>query len=147
MFKCTVIATSLALMIIPALAQNEENNHAGRYESEGGQSLTADLTHLSGNRYSVELSTTVPISGERPGCGGGLKGEIAIEADAGTLSIPNEGFIASEAESVLNSKLCKVNFKFSDKYTLQIEEGSGCTFCHGASCSFDGTLVHEASGI
>lgn len=147
MFKRTAIVPSLALMIIPALAQSEETNRAGRYESEGGQSLTADMTHLSGNRYSVELSTTVPINDKAPGCGGSLKGEFTIEADAGTLSIPNEGFIASEAESALNSKLCKVNFKFSDRYTLQIEEGSGCTSYHGASCSFDGALVHEASGI
>ena len=147
MLKRTVIAASLALFIMPALAQSEATDRAGHYESEEGQSLTADLTHLSGNRYSAELSTTVPISDKLAGCGGSLKGELTIEAGAGTLSIPNEGFIAKEAESAQNDKLCKVNLKFSDEYTLQIEEVSGCSYYHGASCSFDGTLVHEASGI
>ncbi|RRD20793.1 hypothetical protein [Brucella pituitosa] len=147
MIRTSILAVSLAVLAVPALAQGDENNRAGRYESEGGASLTVDLTQKSGNDYSAAISTTVEMTDKLPGCGGSLKGDVTITGASATMSIPNEGFIESKKESLQNSRFCKVNFKFTDQYTLKLEEVSGCSYYHGASCDFNGTVVHEASGI
>ncbi|WP_421522278.1 hypothetical protein [Ochrobactrum quorumnocens] len=128
-------------------SQGDESNRSGHYESEGGASLTVELTHKSGNDYSAAISTTVKMTDKAPGCGGSLKGDVTITGTNATMSIPNEGFMENQKESVKNSRLCKVSFKFVDQYTLKLEEVSGGSYYHGASCDFNGTVVHEASGI
>ncbi len=96
MIRTSILAVSLAVLAVPALAQGDENNRAGRYESEGGASLTVDLTHKSGNDYSAAISTTVEMTDKLPGCGGSLKGDVTITGASATMSIPNEGFIESK---------------------------------------------------
>ncbi len=142
-----MVMASVALLALPALAQSEETDRSGFYQSEEGQTLTADLTKLADQRYMAKLSTTIEMTDKMPGCGGSIEGEVEIQGDAGVFVIPNEGFIATEAESVQNKKICTINIQFSDEFTMKIEEASGCSYYHGASCSFDGTLLHEASGI
>ncbi|GLU27983.1 hypothetical protein Brsp01_32160 [Brucella sp. NBRC 12950] len=71
---------------------------------------------------------------------------IAI-ANAGISGSDVRDIIESKKESLQNSRFCKVNFKFMDQYTLKLEEVSGCSYYHGASCDFNGTVVDEASGI
>ncbi|MGQ4274101.1 hypothetical protein [Terrihabitans sp. B22-R8] len=147
MIRTSILALSLAFLAVPALAEGNEVNRAGLYESEGGPSLKVDLTHKSGNDYSAAISTTVKMTDTSRGCAGSLKGDVKITGANATMSIPNEGFIKGKEESLQNSRLCTVNFKFKDKFTLELEEVSGCSYYHGASCDFNGTVVHEASGI
>jgi len=148
MFRKKVLIASLAVLAGPVFAQDDAIDRSGIYESEGdGQSLRVDLTHLSGDRYSAAISSTVPITDGVPGCGGGVAGELSIDGTDAMLSVPNEGFVEKEKETLQNSRFCKVSLTFLDEYTLELEEDSGCSYYHGASCSFTGTVVHEASGI
>lgn len=137
---------SLAASATPAFSESYDRR-SGLYESESGQNLSVLLEHISDNRYSIDLTTTVPMSNTLPGCGGGISGELAIEKDKATLHIPNAGFITNEPISAKNLEYCKVDLRFLDEYTIQMDEVSGCGYYHGASCSFSGTVVHEASGI
>ncbi|MFP5083787.1 hypothetical protein [Acinetobacter pittii] len=147
MIKKSIMIASLLVLAAPAMAQSDKDNREGRYESEDGESLTVELTHKSGNHYLAAISTTSKMTDKLRGCGGSLKGDVTITGAKATMSIPNEGFIESKKESLQNSRQCKVNFKFLDRYTLKLEEVSGCSYYHGASCSFNGTVLHEASGI
>ncbi|NKB80135.1 hypothetical protein HED49_22870 [Ochrobactrum daejeonense] len=96
MIRTLILAASLAVLTVPALAQGDENNRAGRYESEGGASLIVDLTHKSGNEYSAAIATADKMTDTLPGCGGSLKGDVTITGASATMSIPNEGFIESK---------------------------------------------------
>jgi hypothetical protein len=147
MIKRIALAALATLQVLPALAQDQENNRAGLYEQEDGNPLTADLTHLSGNRYSITLSTVVPRKHDRGGCAGSLEGELTIDGNRATLAVPNEGFIAQEKDSTMNKQFCKVNLHFHDKYKLELKELSGCSYYHGAACEFSGVVLHEASGL
>lgn len=147
MIKRIVLAVLSTVLVLPALAQGQENNRAGLYEQEDGYPLTANLTHLSGNRYSIALSTVVPMTNDRGGCAGSLEGEVAIDGNSAALAVPNEGFLAQEQESAINRRFCEVNLHFHDEYTLELKEVSGCSYYHGAACEFSGTVLHEASGL
>lgn len=147
MFKQAIIFVALACQVIPTFAKDKVNPYEGLYESERGQQLSANITHLKGNRYSAALSTTVAMTDKLNGCGGSLKGELTIDDHRGTLAIPSQDFDKRKAISTQNQQFCKVKFKFYDQYKLDVEEVSGCSAYHGASCSFDGTLIHDASGI
>jgi hypothetical protein len=147
MLKRIALAALTTVLVMPAFAQTQENSRAGLYEQEDGYPLTANLKHLSGNRYSIALSTVVPMTNDRGGCAGSLEGEIDIDGNSATLAVPNEGFIAQEQESAMNKRFCEVNLHFYDQYKLELKEVSGCTYYHGAACEFSGVVLHEASGI
>ena len=143
-----VIAASVLLSAAPLHAEDYDPR-SGMYQSDSGQNLSVLLTPLSEARYAIDITTTVPMTGDLPGCGGGISGELVIEAEAetATLEVPNEGFVASEPVSQTNQEFCRINLQFLDAYTLRMEEVSGCTYYHGAACSFSGDVVHDASGI
>ncbi|NKB84259.1 hypothetical protein HED51_17605 [Ochrobactrum grignonense] len=109
--------------------------------------LKADVTHKSGDQYAVSLSTSVPMVDNQPGCGGGVSGDVTIKDKKATFKIQSEGFDPQEAESDRNPRYCEIKMNFVGDYKLEIEEVGGCTYYHGASCEFTGTLEHEASGI
>lgn len=145
MFKQVVVLVALGFQVVATFAKGTVDPYEGMYESASGQQLTANITHLKGNRYSAVLSTTVPMTDKINGCGGSLEGELTINANKGILVIPSKDF--GKVVSSQNQQFCKVKFKFYDQYKLDIQEVSGCSYYHGASCSFDGTLIHDASGI
>lgn len=120
---------------------------SGNYEAEVGQNLSVLLEPLSGKRYAISIATTVPMDGELPGCGGSIKGELIIEADEATLQVPNEGFLVNEPVSRTNLEFCRIDLRFLNGHIIRIEEVSGCSYYHGAGCSFSGDVFHEASGI
>lgn len=135
-----------AISAMPVFSESYDQR-SGQYQSETGQSLTVLLKPVSGGRYAVDITTTVPMTGNLPGCGGGISGEIEVADDAASLQIPNEGFIPDEPVSPRNLKHCRIDMQFLDQYTMRLNEVSGCGYYHGASCSFSGDVVHEASGI
>lgn len=141
-----VIAAILANTATPIHAQDHDGR-SGRYESEAGQNLSVLLEPLAEDRYAISISTTVPMKGELPGCGGSITGEVLIEDDGARLQVPNEGFIDSEPVSEANLEFCRVDLRFVDGHTIRMQEMSGCGYFHGAGCSFTGDVVHEASGI
>lgn len=146
--KAAMLALVAVAMTGGAALAEGEFGFEGRYSSEEGQSLTADLTPMSEQgRYAVSLSTTVAMVGDQPGCGGGIDGEIMVDGTEATLSVDNEGFDPQEAESPQNMRFCEVKMSFPQDYTLEIQEIGGCTYYHGASCSFSGTLMHDAAGL
>ncbi len=146
MVKLGWIAAALVIPATPILSENYDPR-TGHYHSESGQNLSVLLGHLSDRRYSINITTTVPMKDMLPGCGGGISGELVIETQEVTLQLPNEGFIPNEPISQTNLEYCQINLRFLDEYTIQIDEVSGCGYYHGASCSFSGDVVHEASGI
>lgn len=109
--------------------------------------LKADVEHKSGDEYIVNLSTSVPMVDNQPGCGGGVSSSVTIKDKKALFKIHNEGFDPSEAESLRNPRYCEIKMNFVGEFKLEIEEVGGCTYYHGASCEFTGTLEHEASGI
>lgn len=146
MVKLGWIAVALVTSASPTFSENYDPR-SGHYQSESKQNLSVLLEHLSDKRYSINITTTVPMVGQMPGCGGGISGELVIETDEATLQIPNEGFIPNEPISQTNLEYCRIDLRFLDNYTIRMEEVSGCGYYHGASCSFSGDVVHEASGI
>lgn len=132
--------------VVPALAEDHDLR-SGLYQSETGQDLSIVLEHLSDKRYAIDITTRVQMVGTQPGCGGGISGELVIAADEGMLKIPNAGFLPDRPETAANMRQCQISLHFLDEFTIQLEEVSGCSYYHGASCSFTGIVIHEASGI
>ena len=147
--KAAILAFLGAIFAASGIALAEgEFGYEGHYSSGEGQSLTADLTPMAEKgRYAVSLSTTVAMVGDQPGCGGGIDGEAMFDGTTAMLSVENEGFDPQEAESPQNMRYCEVKMSVPEEYTLQIEELGGCSYYHGASCSFSGTLMHDAAGL
>lgn len=145
----TVVGGIAATLIMSATPIHSEDYdpRSGHYQSESGQNLSVLLKPLSDRRYAINIATTVLMEGELPGCGGSIDGELAIEGDVATLQVPNEGFVASGPVSQTNLEYCRIDLRFLDSQTIRVEEISGCSYYHGAGCSFSGDVVHEASGI
>lgn len=141
-----LVGMTLALATTAALAQGPAPRE-GLYSNNKPNELTARLTHQSGDTYDIALSTTVPLTSERPGCGGSLEGQATLSGKTSTLRVANEGFIAQEPESLQNARFCEITMTFLDPYTLQLEEVGGCSYYHGAACSFTGVVEHDAKGI
>lgn len=141
-----VIAATLMTSATP-IHSEDYDPRSGHYQSESGQNLSVLLEPLSSRRYAISIATTVPMEGNLPGCGGSIMGELVIEADEATLQVPNEGFLVSEPVSQTNLEFCRIDLRFLDSHTIRVEEVSGCSYYHGAGCSFSGDVVHEASGI
>lgn len=135
--------TFSGLTAMPALAQE----HQGIWTGSGEGDLTVDLTHIQDDQYKIAISTIVPISDDFTGCGGGIDGEVLLDSKGGNFFVENEGYIGADPESPLNMRYCEISLKFDDKGMLVIEEKDGCMYYHGASCSFTGTLEHDAAGI
>lgn len=143
----------ISLFVVASIASSapvsaeDDYTPGGYYQSHSGQEIVVDLTPLSDNRYAINITTTVQITDELPGCGGGVSGEILIVDDAATLSIPNEGFIPTESVSRTNLEYCRIDLNFRDEYTIKLNELSGCSYYHGAGCDFSGDVFHDAWGI
>lgn len=149
MLRIFLLGLTVAVMSLPASAEKKPgfNPHEGLFTSNEGMELKADVTHKSGDQYAVSLSTNVPMVDNQPGCGGGVAGDVTIKDKKAIFKIESEGFDPKEAESLRNPRYCEIKMNFVGEYKLEIEEVGGCTYYHGASCEFTGTLEHEASGI
>lgn len=131
------------LTALPALAQE----HEGMWIGSGEGDLSVDLSHIQEDQYGISISTTVPISDDFTGCGGGIDGEVLLDSKGGNFFVENEDYDASLGENPMNMRYCEISLKFDEKGMLIIEEKDGCLAYHGASCGFTGTLEHEAAGI
>lgn len=142
----SILMTAVALAglsALPVLAQE----HEGMWIGSGEGDLTVDLSHIQDDQYGISISTTVRISSEFMGCGGGIDGEVPLDRQGGNFFVENEDYVGTEPESPMNMRYCEISLKFDKKGMLIIEEKDGCMYYHGASCSFTGTLEHEAAGI
>lgn len=146
MLRSLLLGVSIAVTAFPALAQYQ-GSYQGHYSNNQAMALSADLVRKDGDRYSVKLSTVVPINDTRPGCAGSVEGEAVIKDKRATMRIKNEGYDPKSPESAQNQAYCEIKLTFLDKYKLKIEEVSGCSYYHGAACSFSGVVEHDASGI
>lgn len=143
MKRILIAATAFLIAAPPTSAQEFQ----GLYSGEGEGQLEVDLTHIENDRYSIAISTVVPISDEFSGCGGGIEGEVLLSKKGGNLFVENEDFDPDAPVSGYNVRMCEIALKFSKDGTLEIEEREGCMYYHGASCSFTGTLTHDAAGL
>lgn len=147
MLRAAFVATALALVAMPAFAEGDYNPIEGIYQGSGEGDLEVNLTHIEADRYSIAISTTVPMENNIPGCGGGIDGEVLLDEGGGNFFVENEGYIGTEPESLYNQRYCEISLKLDGNGELVIEEQSGCGYYHGASCGFTGTLTHDAAGI
>lgn len=146
MIRLAVLAATLVLTAGSTMAE-ETAAYSGLYLGSGEGELSADLTHIDGDRYDISISTIVPMENNVPGCGGGIDGEIEIKDGAGMLTAPNELYDVTSTLPAFSKPMCEVSLQFDDNYGLIIKEEGGCTYYHGAACGFSGTLEHEAAGI
>jgi len=147
--RAFAIGTIVFLGLAASANAEDPNAVEGLYSNnapDGGMALEADVTHLEGDKYSVSLSTVVPIRDNIPGCGGGIDGEVTLAGRTGVMSVPNEGYDPN-ATGLGNKPLCEIRLTFDEDFKLVIEEMGGCTYYHGASCEFSGELIHDAAGI
>lgn len=146
MLRSILMWMSLAVAAFPAYAQHQDS-YQGHYSNNQAQALNADLVRKEGDRYSIALSTLVPITDKQPGCAGSISGEAVFKGKSATLKVKNEGFNAQLKESAQNRQFCEIKLTLLDKYKMKLEEVAGCSYYHGASCSFNGVVEHDASGI
>ncbi|WP_273688357.1 hypothetical protein [Ketogulonicigenium vulgare] len=136
---------TFSLLLIPALAHAQD--YQGLYTSETGQSLQLSLSSTGPDSYDLDLSTTVAMVGNQPGCGGSISGPITITDNQALLQVANEGYDPASPISLSNAKLCEISLSFDGEYTVQLEELGGCGYYHGAACSFTGAVIHDAAGL
>ncbi|MFC7067854.1 hypothetical protein [Brucella rhizosphaerae] len=138
---------SFAIAAFPAAAENQ-TSYEGHYSNNNTAAiLDANLVRKAEDRYSISLSTNVPIKENQPGCAGSIEGEINITGKTTTLSVANEGFNTKAKETAQNKRYCEISITFLNEYTMELQEVGGCSYYHGASCSFSGVVEHDASGI
>ncbi|SFV38532.1 hypothetical protein SAMN05216456_3483 [Devosia crocina] len=138
-FTATLLVTSLA-------AAQDFDPYSGRYESDDGQ-LIADVAPVSEGAYAVSITTTVKMTEEFNGCGGGVDGQVEIVDGSGLMQVQDQFSDSDPINSEGSAPYCQVDLQFGEDGTLLIEEIGGCLSFHGASCSFSGTLTHEGAGI
>ena len=138
---------SFAIAALPAAADNQ-TSYEGHYSNNNTAAiLDAHLVRKAEDHYTISLSTNVPIKESQPGCAGSIEGEINITGKTTTLSVANEGFNTKVKETAQNKRYCEISIKFLNDYTMELQEVGGCSYYHGASCSFSGIVEHDASGI
>jgi len=147
MLRIFLMGILLATSALPTSAENQTSYEGNYSNNNTAATLDAHLVRKAKDRYSISLSTNVPMKEGQPGCAGGIEGEITIKGKVTTLAIANEGFNAKAKESVQNKRYCEINIKFLDEYTMELQEVGGCLHYHGASCDFNGVVEHDASGI
>lgn len=135
--------TFATLSALPVMAQE----HEGLWSGSGEGDLTIDLTHIQADQYGISISTLVPISDEFMGCAGGIDGEVLLDSSGGNFFVENEDYDVAAGENPMNMRVCEIGLTFDDNGKLILEERDGCLAYHGASCSFTGTLEHDAAGI
>lgn len=147
MLRVFLMGMSFAIAAFPAAAENQ-TSYEGHYSNNNTAAiLDANLVRKAEDRYSISLSTNVPIKESQPGCAGSIEGEINITGKTTTLSVANEGFNTKVKETAQNKRYCEISIKFLNDYTMELQEVGGCSYYHGASCSFSGVVEHDASGI
>lgn len=147
MFRLAAIAALLCASVAPAFAEDFdilEGLYSGTSE---GSEITATLTHVENGVYSAALSTTVPMQNDSPGCGGSIEGDVVIRDNVGVLTAPNELYDATSTMPAFSKQQCEIKLEFDGDYGLVITEEAGCSYYHGASCSFSGEVLHDAAGI
>ena len=143
--KLAVVLALAQMMAFPALAQDFDP-FQGQFASENG-GVTADVVGKGDGQYSVSLSTLVPITDAATGCAGGIDGEVEVAGGVGLLKVENESYNENAALSGATAPFCEISLQFSEDGVLVVKEQGGCSSFHGASCSFSGTLFHDAYGI
>ena len=99
----------------------------GTYKSAGGgYSQEADITRAPDGRYKVEVYVGTD------GCSGAFAGVGRIE---GADLVAHASDKAGPCRLVISKSRAGVTIK----------EGDGCSYWHGASCGFDGTLGRRAA--
>jgi hypothetical protein len=146
MFRTASLAL-LAVLGTAAAVSQEFTEIDGLYTGEGEGLLEADITHIGDDRYAISISTLVPITDERPGCGGGISGEAVLDQTGGLLRVENDYYDPDGDTPSSRAQFCEIGLKFDGTGWLEIKEQIGCLSHHGASCSFTGTLMHHAAGI
>jgi len=138
--RCLPVAALLLATSLTAVAQSPDQI-AGRYShyEENGPMLYVGLTHLEGDTYKADISTIVPAFRGRPGCGGGVAGDVTISGPTAMLSVPNPAGAASTA-----AKACKVDLVFDGAGKIQVTERDGCAGRHAPACGFSGTVTRAA---
>ncbi|KKC39440.1 hypothetical protein WH87_04310 [Devosia epidermidihirudinis] len=147
MIRLAAIAALLCVSAAPAFAQDFDVLEGFYSGTSQGSELTATLTHVENGVYSAALSTTVPMKNDVPGCGGSIEGEVVIRDNVGLLTAPNELYDATSTLPAFKAEQCQIKLEFDGEYGLVVTEEEGCSYYHGASCSFSGELLHDAAGI
>ena len=146
MRKTIIVGAAILAMAVPAIAAGYDalEGHYSR-EDPRGMSLEATLTRVRPNTYNVSLSTTVPMIGNQPGCGGGVDGQVTIRNGRGVLRAANEQYTPN-GRGGSPARYCEVSITIRG-YNMQLQELRGCTGYHGAACAFTGRVSHDAAGI
>lgn len=145
MFRPVLFATALSLAVLPALAQDYDPLE-GLYSGYGEGELTVELTHIEDDRYAISIGTLVPMENDRPGCAGGVDGEVLLTKKGGNFFVENE-FYDPNSSLPANQRHCEISLRFDGEGNLVLDEVGGCISFHGAACGFSGTLTHDAAGI
>jgi len=147
MIRPALFALAYTLTTAFALAEDVDLR-AGLYTgSADGSELTAEIAHIENGIYDVSLNTLVPMVDGVPGCAGSIDGEVVVRDNVGVLTAVNELYDATSTLPAFSKAQCEIRLEFDDNFGLVITEEGGCTYYHGASCSFSGALEHEAAGI
>lgn len=146
MLKKILIGAGVLAMSVPVIASGYDR-YAGLYSNNdvNGMEVSADVTRVQPNVYTVSLSTTVAMQGGQPGCGGGVDGRVTLRNGRGILRAPNEQYTPGRPGGSPH-RYCEISVTFG-RNSLQTQELRGCTGYHGAACSFTGRLEHDAAGI
>jgi len=147
MIRPALFAAALTLTAGSAFAEDVDLREGFYSGSANGRQLTADFTHIENGVYDVSLNTLVPMVNGVPGCAGSIDGEVVVRDNVGVLTVPNELYDATSTLPAFSKAQCEIRLKFDDDFGLVITEEGGCTYYHGASCSFSGALEHDAAGI
>ncbi|MBN8505530.1 MAG: hypothetical protein J0L58_13755 [Burkholderiales bacterium] len=128
--RCTVSMTKDGSSAgVAAAPPSDQKGWPGTYTGEGDGEVTLEVKQPgSDNRFPVSLSTNTAKTGG--GCGGAVQG-FATEAG-------NELRIVAEADG----QRCEAVAKRSGS-GVELEEGAGCNYFHGAACGFSATLIRK----
>ena len=146
MLRAAIIVLALCSTTGFAVAQ-DVNEIEGLYTGQGEGDLTVDLTHIEDDRYAISFNTLVPMDQDRPGCAGGVDGEVLLSKKGGNFFAENEMYDPEGDLPIDLARYCEISLVFDGKGNLVIEEKDGCVGYHGAACGFSGELSHDAAGL
>lgn len=147
MIRPVLFAVALIASAGSAFAQEVDIREGFYFGNADGSELTAELTHVENGVYDVSLNTLVPMTDGRPGCAGSIEGEAVIRDNVGVLTAPNELYDATSTVPAFSKAQCEIRLEFDGDFGLVLTEEGGCTYYHGAACSFSGALEHDAAGL
>src|SRR5690606_9989278 len=116
MRKLLFLLPLLAATAAPVLAQESAGplgDRDGKYVGSGEGELSAEITHIEGDVYAVDLETIVPIS-DMGGCAGGISGEMIMSKKGGNLFVENEDYDPELGDNPINARVCEIGIHFED---------------------------------